>query len=321
MTPGLLATIYCLPIVVACLTGGALPRLFKLNHTRMQQAISFVAGLILGVGLLHLIPHAAHELNGSIDATVGWAMLGFLAMFIIARFLHFHHHDAPTESDEPPSDDALAHSEVSDHEHDHDHVHDACTHHPHHAEAQGLHVHAGAWIGTAVGMTLHSLLDGVALAAAIRIESEAFGVQKLAGLGVFLAVLLHKPFDSLTISMLMSSAHASPARRRLINLLYAAIVPIGVAGYFFTVGQLSGDTHQVIGATLAIAGGVFLCISTSDLLPELQFHTHDRSKLTAALLLGVALAYGIGFLESSGHDSHADPEPVSEQVQPADAEN
>ena len=32
-------------------------------------------------------------------------------------------------------------------------------------------------------------------------------------------------------------------------------------------------------------------------MPELQFHTHDRMTLTAALLLGVALAYGIGYLE------------------------
>jgi zinc and cadmium transporter len=39
----------------------------------------------------------------------------------------------------------------------------------------------------------------------------------------------------------------------------------------------------------------------SDLLPELQFHHHDRLKLTIALMLGLAVAYGVGHLESLLH--------------------
>src|SRR5688572_12285119 len=92
-----LAAAYCVPIVLACLLGGWIPRAFRLTHTRMQTAVSFVAGLILGVGLLHLLPHGFFKLGESIDKTVGWAMVGFLAMFFVARFLHFHHHDAPEE--------------------------------------------------------------------------------------------------------------------------------------------------------------------------------------------------------------------------------
>ena len=45
------------------------------------------------------------------------------------------------------------------------------------------------------------------------------------------------------------------------------------------------------------SAGVFVCISLGDLLPELEFHSHDRVKLSAMLLIGVALAYGIGLLE------------------------
>jgi zinc and cadmium transporter len=37
------------------------------------------------------------------------------------------------------------------------------------------------------------------------------------------------------------------------------------------------------------------------LLPELQFHDHDRVKLSAALLLGLALSVGVGRLESLVH--------------------
>ena len=44
-----------------------------------------------------------------------------------------------------------------------------------------------------------------------------------------------------------------------------------------------------------------MCIALSDLLPELQFHQHDRLKLSVALLLGVALAWGVTRLEAAGH--------------------
>jgi len=48
---------------------------------------------------------------------------------------------------------------------------------------------------------------------------------------------------------------------------------------------------------LAFAAGAFICIALGDLLPEVQFHSHDRLRLTALFLLGVGLAAGIGWLE------------------------
>ena len=51
-------------------------------------------------------------------------------------------------------------------------------------------------------------------------------------------------------------------------------------------------------AALTFSGGVFVCVALADLLPEVRFHSHDRFKLTAALLLGFASAYGLGLLES-----------------------
>jgi len=34
-----------------------------------------------------------------------------------------------------------------------------------------------------------------------------------------------------------------------------------------------------------------------DLLPEIQFHSHDRGKLTLLFMLGIAIAWGIGVVE------------------------
>ncbi len=58
----------------------------------------------------------------------------------------------------------------------------------------------------------------------------------------------------------------------------------------------------LISAALAFSAGMFMCIALSDLLPELQFHQHDRLKLSVALLLGLALAWGISRLEAKSHD-------------------
>ena len=50
---------------------------------------------------------------------------------------------------------------------------------------------------------------------------------------------------------------------------------------------------------------VFLCVSLYDILPKIQFHAHDRLELTAALLAGVGLAWGIGLFESdTAHSVH-----------------
>src|SRR5437868_3487362 len=86
--------IYCALVLLASLAGGWLPLVVHLTHTRLQMAISLVAGLMLGIALLHFLPDAAEQLH-SLDQTVGWVLAGFLTMFFLQRFFHFHHHDMP----------------------------------------------------------------------------------------------------------------------------------------------------------------------------------------------------------------------------------
>ena len=74
MNPYLTATIYAAFIFLAALAGGWVPLVVRLTHTRMQVALSFVAGVILGIGLLHLVPHGYMQLR-NIDQTVQWRSL------------------------------------------------------------------------------------------------------------------------------------------------------------------------------------------------------------------------------------------------------
>lgn len=276
---------YCVLIIVASLAGGWLPLAARLTHTRLQVAISFVAGLMLGVGLLHMLPHAWHEFH-SIDHVAMWLLGGFLVMFFAQRFFHFHHHDVP--------DDAAEHDHFSHQDHEH------CHHSLANQSASRL-----SWVGAAAGMTLHSLLDGLALGAAVHAESEgAHGA--LLGLGAFLVILLHKPFDAMAISTLMTAGGKSRYACHFVNGLFALAIPLGVGLFYIGINQSSADGSALLGATLAFTAGTFLCIATSDLLPEIQFHAHDRVKLSFSLLAGLGLAILIGQFETTGHDHHHD---------------
>ncbi|MBI2825712.1 MAG: ZIP family metal transporter [Planctomycetia bacterium] len=284
MSQTVLLIVYCLVIAAASLAGGWLPMLLRLSHTRLQLAMSFVGGAMLGVGLLHLLPHAYLEL-GAIYPCVWWLLAGFLAMFFIERVFHFHHHDAPGAPD------------TQKHGEDHGHKHEADAAHHHHAPGESRH----GWRAALVGLALHSATDGMALAASVAAESDTGGQTALAGLAVFLVVALHKPFDSLTLSTLMTVTGEPLRTQHVVNLLYALAVPVGVLLFLAGVGQAGVAEGQIVGPALAFAAGTFLCISTSDLLPELQFHAHDRLKLSAALLLGLGLTAAIVLVESAHH--------------------
>ena len=196
-----LLVVYCVLVLGASLAGGLLPLLVRLTHTRLQTAISFVAGLMLGMALLHLIPHALEQ-SHSVDRTVGWVLAGFLVMFFLQRFFHFHHHDLPEDD---PED--CCHDHDAPHAHDHSHTL---------AEKSARQL---SWVGTALGLSLHSLLDGLALAAAVMAESQ--GRSGLAGVGTALVVILHKPFDAMAISTLMTASGKSRSSRQLLNALFA----------------------------------------------------------------------------------------------------
>ncbi|HVW37105.1 MAG TPA: ZIP family metal transporter [Pirellulales bacterium] len=296
MSPTVLLIIYCLAIPLGSLAGGWIPLVVRLTHTRLQLAMSFVSGAMLGVGLLHLLPHAYFEF-GAIYPPVWWLTAGFLFMFFVERVFHFHHHDAPADL----AASATAHSHAHEH-HGHSHEHHG---HSHHAHGHDHGERRLSWKAALIGLSLHSMLDGIALAASVATESQEAGHGQWAGLAVFLVVFLHKPFDSMTLGTLMAVDGRSAAQRHLVNGLYALAIPLGVVLFYLGVDASGADQQQLVGAALAFAAGTFLCIATSDLLPELQFHAHDRFKLSASLLLGLALAAGIVLLEERHHQHGA----------------
>lgn len=283
---------YCVAIVGASLLGGAVPALVGLNHRRLQFGLSFVSGVMIGVAFFHMLPHAimarmesagaqgSEDPHGLMDPIMGWAVLGFVAMFLLERFARFHQHEVPQPACDSPEHGHAGH---------------------HHPAASG--VGRLTWTGAAIGLGLHSLLEGVALAASMAAAMHGEQEAALAGFATFLVIVLHKPFDALTLITLFKAGGGTRLQVLAVNTAFAALIPVGAL--LFQAGmRSSGDAGLVVPCALAFSAGMFLCIAASDLLPEVQFHRHDGKGLSAVLLLGLALAWGIGRLEAGVHQHH-----------------
>jgi zinc and cadmium transporter len=332
---GLIIVLYCVGIVLASLLGGMLPRWIRLTHTRLQLMMSLVAGFMLGIALLHLLPHALAE-AGPADRVTSLVLAGLLVTFGLIRVFGVHHHGAastdPIPSGVLPHPAALSprahmahdhrhheHSDPSDgggHEHSHhEHSHHEHSDHEHsrqgvdapeHAAAETtVHVHSVAWVGLALGLALHALLDGVAVAASVIADARHAPGPGPWGGGTFLAVALHKPLDALSVAAVIRAGGGSLRKVNVVNVGFALMGPVGAAVFWLSGGGLGGVSHQSVGMVLAFAAGVFLCVALADILPEVRFHAHDRLSLSVALLLGVALAWMIGWVEpDAAHEGH-----------------
>jgi zinc and cadmium transporter len=276
-------TVYCGLIVVVSLLGGLTPLALVLSHTRLQVYLSFSAGTMLGAAFFHMLPESV-ELGG--PGTIQWTAMGLLALFFLERFFSFHQHES-NGSDAGPH---------PGHDHDHDHAH-------HHGGRREVGGHPLSWGTAAFGLAVHSLVGGVALASAVAADFAEQGRVGGMAWGVFLATVLHKPADAMTIVSLMIRAGVPVRPAHLVNLGFALMIPLGAALFFAGVDRLAPHQAETLTAiALAFSAGTFLCISLSDLLPELQFHSHDRMKLSLALLAGFLLMAGtstIEFLEAA----------------------
>lgn len=287
--------LYALIVAGLSLVGAAVPLRFHLGHAGLQVYLSLAAGALLGAALFHLLPEASEQVGTAFGLPT---VAGIIAVFFLQRYLAPHSHE--TGADAKPDAVGVAEAHVG-----HEHGFGAICHHDHAGDAAVQGDRRGGFpvpvLGGAVAilsLSVHSFFDGVAIGAA---TSQGAAVTVAAA--VFLSVLIHKPMDGLSVSVLLMNAGVKTRVLWFVQVLYAALVPLGVLGFWVSRGAISDPSHFV-GYTLAFSGGTFLAIALTDLLPELHFHSHDRNKLSAALMLGLAV---MGFTAYLGHGhTHAD---------------
>ena len=215
--------------------------------------VSFSAGVLLGVGFLHILPE-------SMELTTR-APLFILLAFIL--FYFFEHHLLIHAGHEEQHHINL---EIAD-------CHDGCCSRP----------HPMGWVAF-LGMGLHSLIDGV-------IIGTGFEVSQDLGLLAALGVIAHEVPEG--IAMIAILLHYGWQRKRAIQLtaFVALATPLAAFLTFATVNDLS---RPLLGNLLAVAGGSFIYIAASDLIPE----SHRSRGLSATLALcgGILLAWLAGNL-------------------------
>lgn len=249
MNTPLLFALYALAIVLVTLGSGAIPLLMHAHGRRTEVLLSFSAGVMLGAAFFQMIPEAIHL--GDLK-TLSCVLLGALTMFLLERFVIAHICEEPEEGCE-------------------------------------VHDHASLGIVAFLGLSIHTLFDGVAL-----------GSSLTAGIGatVFIAIIAHKIPSSLALGSIL--VHAGYQRRTIFLLLFAfaLTIPLG-SGLYFLVDRLfssAGFTAWV----LAFSAGTFLYLALADLLPQVHQKAGLRWQTLAALFAGVFAMYALRFLHS-GH--------------------
>lgn len=129
------------------------------------------------------------------------------------------------------------------------------------------------------GDTLHNFIDGIAIALGFFVSFEV-------GVVTTLAVFLHEiPQEIGDFGILIKEGYPR-AKIIFYNLLTASATLLGAILTYFFVPYLS---EFFIFYALAVAAGVFIYISTSDLIPELRESSNGGLDMghTVAILFGI----------------------------------
>lgn len=281
MSPYFLALLFSLPVVVVSLVGGWLPNVINFTHARTQMFMAFVSGFMIGVALLHLLPHGIEQIasfddESAIQLGVLCVVGGIVVMFATLRLLSFHDHEPVSTADNS------------------------------HATSLTGNV---TWLTVVAGLSVHTLVEGFAIGSSLGLEQvmdldhhgEGGEYSWSLTFAVVLAIVLHKPLDALTVVGIMKHAGIKKKALWLTNVGFALICPVGALLLLFFLREVLHDYEYVLGFVLAVTSGAFLCIALADLLPEAFRHRHDRFKIFLAFICGILLIFLFGLFTPEVH--------------------
>lgn len=148
----------------------------------------------------------------------------------------------------------------------------------HECQEEACDIH-GVGMISAMGIGVHSLIDGIVIAA---------GFQAGTAIGIIasLAVVVHElPEGVFTYGLLIANGE-TPKRSMIISWIVALATPFGTVITFFA---LRGLGEGILGAMLAFSAGTFLYVGSADLLP--QIHRRPNKNLLLVMLAGVAFVF------------------------------
>jgi len=245
------------PVVFVAAWGGGWIALRSARHSGsgLGKANAFASGIVLGTGLLHMLPESA--------ATLGRAIPGYPVAFLLASaaFLVLL---------------LIEHVLLGQRGHHHGEL---APHGQHELAVHAVESQVSAYALLAA-LSVHSVLAGIALGAQSTIDGA---------IAVLIAVLAHKTTEgfALGVSLVRNRVPAATAWPLLVGFSAAAPLGIGVGALAAT----SSGVGEILEASFsAIAAGTFLYISSLDMIGEEFSHGDEPFAKWCLALAGLAVA-------------------------------
>ncbi len=243
----------------ADLIGGLLTvNRIKATRRAVLYATALAAGFILAAAIIDRVPESMTSANPHGPYFI---LAGFLAIYLVENLFSTHAHAHGM------------HDTVHDpHEHEEGHGHALVSQY----QPEECLISPPAATAALIGLLLHTLFDGVAIAA-------GFLASRHTGLIMFLAVIFHKVPEGFSMSALMLSA----GRSRRAAVQSAGLLGLSTvlgAALASVIGSLDVGMAQVF---LTLATGSFLYIGCSDMIPATN-KGNDRGALLL-VVIGVVL--------------------------------
>lgn len=131
-------------------------------------------------------------------------------------------------------------------------------------------------ISAFLGLTLHALIDGFAMGAALLTQNL--------GLIVFAAVFAHKTPEAFSLTSILLHSEFKRAHVFFANFVLWLMFPVGAFLAAWMIGKFSFIN---LGMALAFCAGTFLEICLTDLIPEVHRLSHSKIKSFVGFLLGL----------------------------------
>ena len=231
------------------LAGALLPLLRRWSERGLHVFVSISAGVFLGTVFLHLLTHlagvegdghASHAAEGA-PATLGPWIAALVGLLLLFALEKVWLRSLTEGAAQDP--------------------------------------HRALWAATWVGLGMHSISEGIALAAIL--EDPAVRTQLL------VSILAHKATEAFSLATVMRLAGLGNARAVAFLALFALLGPLGIL-IGSELASAGGALEQVL---TGFACGTFLYVALCDLLPEV-FHGVERPWIKLA-------SVGIGVLATA----------------------
>ena len=129
------------------------------------------------------------------------------------------------------------------------------------------------------GLFIHAFFDGLSISAGMQYDFYI-------GLLVFIAILLHKLPEGLTIASIMLAANQPRKTALIASLLIGIATMLGI----FTVFLIAEVDAKAVGIAFAFSAGAATYVGASDLIPEIN---RSGNRITPLIVFGGMLLFYI----------------------------